>query len=504
MRRLLRWLALSLGGLVLLSFVAAAAGYLWLRQSLPQVDGAIEVAGLAAPVDRARCLGDPHIEAVRLLDASFALGFVHAQDRLWQMEFQRRLGAGRLAEILGAAALSSDRFMRTLGLYRQAEASLARWTRTRLRGSRPMPPASTPSSRRTGPLPPEFLILGHGKVEPWRPTDSLVWLRVMALDLATNYGDELARARLARRLSKEQIADLWPPYPDNAPITLAELARALPWDQLAAVLPRLRAASARMPGWWAPRVRPPAGRCSRTIPIFTCRHPACGTSRTSRPRARAGRGDLARPSGGRARAQRRHRVGLHQHRRRYPGSVHRTGRSRDPTRYLTPVVRHRSPCAKRSSRWRAARGWRSACAQPGTGRLSLTFCRTPRPRLAPTSSWRSPGARPAKTIWPSGRCSASIGHGIGAGSSRRCARWARRCRTSLCRCLGSHRLHCAPGGVPIRKRGDGRWPVPGWSRRIRLDGMGPVRCRAAGARSCGQYAVQREQPHRAARTIRPC
>ena len=148
MRRLLRWLALSLGGLVLLSFVAAAAGYLWLRQSLPQVDGAIEVAGLAAPVTIVRdAWAIPHIEAVRLLDASFALGFVHAQDRLWQMEFQRRLGAGRLAEILGAAALSSDRFMRTLGLYRQAEASLARWTRTRLRGSRPMPPASTPSSR---------------------------------------------------------------------------------------------------------------------------------------------------------------------------------------------------------------------------------------------------------------------------------------------------------------------------------------------------------------------
>ena len=60
---------------------------------------------------------------------------------------------------------------------------------------------------------------------------------MMALDLATNYRDELARVRLARRLSKEQIADLWPSYPKSAPITLAELTRALPWDQLAAVLP---------------------------------------------------------------------------------------------------------------------------------------------------------------------------------------------------------------------------------------------------------------------------
>ena len=126
MRRLLRWLAWSLGGLLLLSLVAAGGGYLWLRQSLPQIEGTIEVAGLGAPVTIVRDRwAIPHIEAERPLDASFALGFVHAQDRLWQMEFQRRLGAGRLAEIVGAAALPSDRFMRTLGLYRHAEASLA-------------------------------------------------------------------------------------------------------------------------------------------------------------------------------------------------------------------------------------------------------------------------------------------------------------------------------------------------------------------------------------------
>ncbi len=239
MRRLLRWLAWSLGGLLLLSLVAAGGGYLWLRQSLPQIEGTIEVAGLGAPVTIVRDRwAIPHIEAERPLDASFALGFVHAQDRLWQMEFQRRLGAGRLAEIVGAAALPSDRFMRTLGLYRQAEASLAHltpdtvaWLEAYAAG------VNAFLARRNGPLPPEFLILRQSKVEPWRPTDSLVWLRMMALDLATNYRDELARVRLARRLSKEQIADLWPSYPESAPITLAELARALPWDQLAAVLP---------------------------------------------------------------------------------------------------------------------------------------------------------------------------------------------------------------------------------------------------------------------------
>jgi penicillin G amidase len=238
-RRLLRWLALTVAGLALLSGLGLAGGYFWLRGSLPQVDGGVTVAGLGAPVTVVRDpWAIPHIEADGLLDATFALGFVHAQDRLWQMEFQRRLGAGRLAEILGAAALRSDRFMRTLGFQRQAEASLAHlapdtlaWLEAYAAG------VNAFLATRTGPLPPEFLILGHAAPEPWRPADSLVWLRLMALDLATNYRDELARARLARRLSEEQIADVWPTYPDSAPITLVELARALPWDALAAALP---------------------------------------------------------------------------------------------------------------------------------------------------------------------------------------------------------------------------------------------------------------------------
>jgi penicillin amidase len=238
-RRLARWLVLILAAVVLLSVGAAAGGYWWLRQSLPQVDGEIEVAGLTAPVVIVRDQwAIPHIETDGLLDATFALGFVHAQDRLWQMEFQRRLGAGRLAEILGPAALPGDRFMRTLGLYRHAEASLAQlapdtiaWLEAYAAG------VNAFLATRSGPLPPEFLLLGHADPEPWRPADSLVWLRVMALDLATNYRDELTRARLARRLSREQIEDIWPSYPENAPVTLVELARALPWDELAAVLP---------------------------------------------------------------------------------------------------------------------------------------------------------------------------------------------------------------------------------------------------------------------------
>ena len=239
MRRPVRWLGWALLGLAALGGAGAGGGYLWLRQSLPKVEGEIEVVGLQAPVTIVRDrFAIPHIEAESLLDATFALGFVHAQDRLFQMEFRRRLGAGRVAEIVGPAALSSDRFMRTLGLYRLAEASLAHlepetiaWLQAYADG------VNAFLESRTGPLPPEFLILGHAEVEPWRPADSLVWIRLMALDLGVNYRDELLRARLARRLSEEQIADIWPSYPADAPTTLVEVARALPWDDLAAALP---------------------------------------------------------------------------------------------------------------------------------------------------------------------------------------------------------------------------------------------------------------------------
>ena len=121
---------------------------------------------------------------------------------------------------------------------------------------------------------------------------SLVWLRVMAL--ARHQLPRRAGARrLARRLSAEQIADLWPAYPESAPITLVELARALPWDSSPRrCRRRRRAGSARMPGWSAGAIDH-GRRCSPTIRISACRRPACGISRASRPRARAGRGDLA-------------------------------------------------------------------------------------------------------------------------------------------------------------------------------------------------------------------
>src|SRR5687768_14299498 len=108
--------------LVLLLVVLVAAGaWLYLHESLPKLDGEVQVKGISAPVEILRDKeGVPHLFAKDDGDGWFALGYVHAQDRMWQLEFQRRVGAGRLAEIMGEPAYDNDRLMRTLGIAQAA------------------------------------------------------------------------------------------------------------------------------------------------------------------------------------------------------------------------------------------------------------------------------------------------------------------------------------------------------------------------------------------------
>src|SRR5438309_5513329 len=112
----------ALAAILVLAVLVFAGGYHYLRRSLPEVEGTVTVAGLSAPIDIVRDADAiPHVFATNKSDALFGLGYVHAQDRLWQMELQRRIGHGRLSEVLGAAALSQDRFLRTVGFGRAAK-----------------------------------------------------------------------------------------------------------------------------------------------------------------------------------------------------------------------------------------------------------------------------------------------------------------------------------------------------------------------------------------------
>ena len=217
MGKIAKWAAIALSVLAAGLLIAI---YVYGRTTQPQLEGTLVLPGLSAPVDIVRDVeGIPHIYAKSGSDAWFALGFAHAQDRLWQMDINRRLAAGRLAEILGSAAVGTDRFIRTLGIRRNAEAifgNMAPDTRAVLeayaRG------VNVYLEQRRGPLPPEFRITGAPEPEPWAPADSIAWQTMMAWDLGANWSQELLRMRLAQRLSLLQINEFMPPYPGDEAI----------------------------------------------------------------------------------------------------------------------------------------------------------------------------------------------------------------------------------------------------------------------------------------------
>src|SRR5438552_16758383 len=129
------------------------------------------------------------------------------------MEMQRRYGAGRLAEIFGPQAVAIDRQMRVLGLYRAAEAELPLLASAAQRTFEAYAAGVNAFlAARRGALPPDFLLLRF-RPEPWRPAESLVWGKLMDLELAGHYRGELLRARLARTLSPDDLAFLIPDSP---------------------------------------------------------------------------------------------------------------------------------------------------------------------------------------------------------------------------------------------------------------------------------------------------
>lgn len=214
MRRFALKALVAIGAMLAISIAAA---YGLARRSLPQVEGALTVAGISSPVEIVRDADAiPHVFASTKRDAFFGLGYVHAQDRLWQMEFQRRIGNGRLSEIFGAAALPQDRFLRTVGFGRAARAAWA---------GLPAPAKDLVSAYLAGvnafiaahhgsALPPEFTLLRF-EPEPFTGPDVLVWVKMMAWDLSGNYTYELLRHDLIGRVGNERAAELMPPYPKN-------------------------------------------------------------------------------------------------------------------------------------------------------------------------------------------------------------------------------------------------------------------------------------------------
>lgn len=223
-RRTLKVLAGLVVFVVLLLAVATVGGYLYFSRSLPVTSGTLRLTGLQAPVEVVRDTDAvAHIYAGNELDLYRALGFVHAQERLWQMELQRRVAGGTLAEVFGPGAVSSDRLLRTVGLRRAASSA---WQQlpsdTRKIVDAYVEGINAYISSRTGSgFAPEFQMLGFTP-QPWKAEDVLAGLKLLAWQLDNiSYSTELLHADLTSKVGAERAQQLMPEYSETEPAILA-------------------------------------------------------------------------------------------------------------------------------------------------------------------------------------------------------------------------------------------------------------------------------------------
>lgn len=229
----MRWIRRFFALIGLLLLLAAALGLWYARQTLPQMNGSLPLAGLQAPVKVQRDASDvTHILASRPTDAWRALGYVHAQERGWQLAFNRAVMRGTLSEVLGPATLETDKLMRTLGLRQVAQrqyAQLPAEAKAAVEAYAAGINAFFAHSEQART--PEFLLLGVDPREEaaqgrwWEPADSVAWSIMMALDLGGNWGNEFARLSALKVLDTRALWELFPPYPGEAPAATADLAR---------------------------------------------------------------------------------------------------------------------------------------------------------------------------------------------------------------------------------------------------------------------------------------
>ncbi|MBM7826263.1 penicillin acylase family protein [Microbacterium aurum] len=218
-------------GLTVIALIAAGVVVWTIQRSFPQLDGTVAVAGLDAEVTVHRdALGIPTIVAGDSHDLFHAQGYVHAQDRFWEMDFRRHVTSGRLSELFGASQLPTDTFLRTLGWHHVAEEEVAALDDT-TRGYYEAYADGVNAylaDHDGADVSLEYAILGMQnssyEIEPWTPADSVAWLKAMAWDLRGNVEEETERAILAQTLSPEQIAELYPGYPyDTNPVIVPEI-----------------------------------------------------------------------------------------------------------------------------------------------------------------------------------------------------------------------------------------------------------------------------------------
>ncbi|WP_343075850.1 penicillin acylase family protein [Microbacterium horticulturae] len=226
-----------LAGIVVIAVVAAGFVVFTIQRSFPTVDGQITAAGLNDQVTVLRDdRGIPTIEADTTHDLFFAQGYVHAQDRFWEMDFRRHVTSGRLSELFGESQLATDKFLRTLGWRKVAEQEVELLSDDAKAYYQAYADGVNAylKDHKGAAVSLEYGILKLQNpdytIEKWTIADSLAWLKAMAWDLRANLGDETDRALLAGEgYTQDQIDDLYPSYPfDENPVIVPEISTDVP------------------------------------------------------------------------------------------------------------------------------------------------------------------------------------------------------------------------------------------------------------------------------------
>ena len=219
-------------GLVIVLVIVGVGGYALhlVRASFPQTSGELEVPGLQSEVDVVRDeLGIPNIYADSLEDLFFAQGFVHAQDRFWEMDVRRHITAGRLSEMFGASQIPTDTFLRTLGWRRIAEQEVELLSERSkvILDSYARGVNAYLADRSGAELSLEYAVLSlqnpDYQPEAWQPADSVAWLKALAWDLRGNMEDEIYRAVMSASMGVEATEELFPAYPYDVNRPIVEM-----------------------------------------------------------------------------------------------------------------------------------------------------------------------------------------------------------------------------------------------------------------------------------------
>uniref|UniRef100_UPI0035CA1D1B penicillin acylase family protein n=1 Tax=uncultured Nostoc sp. TaxID=340711 RepID=UPI0035CA1D1B len=215
--------------LLIMSLLLVEFATYTVRQSFAQESGTIQLPELKAEVTVQRDKwGIPHIYAANSHDLFMAQGYIHAQDRFWQMDFWRHIGSGRLSEMFGSSQVETDRYLRTMGWARVAQqeiqemnAEMKAYLEAYADGVNAYLAEHQGNALSLEYAVLKFLNPGY-KPEPWQVVHSLTWGKVMAYDLGRNFQSEIERAILLKTITATQVEELFPPYSKELPVILPE------------------------------------------------------------------------------------------------------------------------------------------------------------------------------------------------------------------------------------------------------------------------------------------